>query len=109
MQRENALDADAEVDATHRKGGAGSAAFFGNYYAFKSLEALFFLLAFAFFEANVHANAVAGAKLGQIFAQLRFMQFLNYRIHCLIPCSPAQTGLALKAQSVIIVEFRTVN
>jgi hypothetical protein len=31
----------------------------------------------------MHFNAVASAKLGKVFAQLRFMQLTNYRIHFL--------------------------
>src|SRR5277367_3700146 len=83
VQREDALDAHAEAYAADGESGAGRAALFGDDHAFEGLETLFFLLAFAFFEANVHANGVANAKVRKIGAQLRVVQFLNYRVHVL--------------------------
>src|ERR1700722_1377389 len=47
MERKNALDADAEADASHGEGSPGRAAFFGDDHAFKSLQPFFFLFAFA--------------------------------------------------------------
>src|SRR5262249_46904191 len=76
-----ALDAGAKAHAADGEGGAGSAALLGNHYAFKSLQALFFLFAFAFLQAHVHANGVAWAEFGEVVAQLRFMQFTDCRIH----------------------------
>src|SRR6266852_5979204 len=73
MQGEDALNAHAKAHAPHRKGGAGGPAFLRNHYTFKSLQALFHLLAFAFLEPHVHAHGIARAKLGEAFAQLRFM------------------------------------
>jgi hypothetical protein len=83
VERENTLDAYAEADAADGEGGAGSAAFLGDNYTFKGLEAFFFLVAFTFFEADVHADGVAGAKVWKIGAQLRVVQFLDYRVHVL--------------------------
>ncbi len=81
MQRENAFDANAKADPAHRKGGPRRPALLGDHHAFECLEALLHLLAFAFLQADVYAHGIARAKFGEVFAQLRFMQFLNYGIH----------------------------
>src|SRR5262249_36545583 len=83
VQREDALDAGAEADATNSEGSAGGAAFLGDHNSFERLDALLDLFAFAFLEADVDANAIAGAEVGEVFAQLRFMKLLNYRMHVL--------------------------
>src|SRR5437899_10193300 len=64
MQGEDAFDAYAEADATHGESGAGSAALLRDDHTFKSLQTFFFLLAFTFLEADVHADGVARAALG---------------------------------------------
>src|SRR6266481_1724607 len=81
MQRENAFDAYAETHATNSEARAAGAALLRNHHAFKGLDAFLDLFAFAFHQAHVHLDGVAGAELGEIFAQLRFMQLLNDRIH----------------------------
>jgi len=73
MQRKNALDAHAEAHAAHRKRRAGSPALLRNHHAFKRLQALFFLFAFALFQPHVHSHRVARPEFGEVFAQLRFM------------------------------------
>src|SRR6266849_7200242 len=73
LQREDALNAHPKAHAPHRKGGAGGPALLRNHHALKGLQALFHLFAFAFLEPYVHAHRIARAKLGEVFAQLRFM------------------------------------
>src|SRR5215831_7564526 len=81
MERKYALYAGAKADAAHGEGGARRATLFGDDHAFKGLDAFFDLVAFAFKEADVDLDRVARAEVGQIFAQLRFMEFANRRIH----------------------------
>jgi len=50
------------------------------------------MIAFAFEEADVDADGVARTEIGQIFAQLRFMEFANHRIH--FRCSFFSLGFA---------------
>src|SRR5579859_4454290 len=69
------------------------------------LQALFFLLALAFLQADVDAHRVAGAKFGKVFAHLRFMEFGYNRIHVRIPCRPTQAGPALQRQTLIIAKY----
>src|SRR5690348_4634591 len=102
MQRENALDAYAKADAPNGESGAGGAAFLRDDHAFKSLEAFLFLLALAFLEADVYANRIARTELGEVFAQLRIMQFTNCRVHVRASFRPTQAGPALLGQSLII-------
>src|SRR5690349_14361225 len=102
MQREDALDAYAKADAANRESGAGGAAFLRDHHTFKSLEAFLFLFALAFLEADVHANGIARAELGEVFAQLRFMQFANCRVHVRASFRPTQAGPALERQTLII-------
>ena len=83
MQREDAFHAGAEADAAHREAGTAGAALLGNHHAFESLDAFLDLFPFAFEQTDIHFNRIAGAKLGEVFAQLRFMQLTNYRIHFL--------------------------
>src|SRR5207302_9244914 len=92
MQGEDAFDAYAEADATHGESGAGSAALLRDDHTFKSLETFFFLLAFTFLEADVHADGVARAEFGEVFAQLRFMQFTNCRVHVRASFRPTGGG-----------------
>src|SRR2546428_4604175 len=73
VQRENALDADAKADAAHGKCCTGRPAFLGDHHALERLEALLHLLAFTFLQADVDANGIARAELGEVFAQLRFV------------------------------------
>ena len=73
MERENALDADAKTDPAHRKCGARRAALLGNHHTFECLEAFLDLFPFTFLQADVDAHGVTRAKLGEVFAQLRFM------------------------------------
>src|SRR5713226_2126588 len=81
VQRENAFDADAKTDSAHCKGGTGRPALLGDHHALECLEALLHLLAFAFLQADVDAHGIARAELGEVFAQLRFVQLLNSGIH----------------------------
>src|SRR6266700_17969 len=81
MQREDALDAHTEAYSPDCKRCARGTPFLRDHHAFKGLEPLLFLLALAFLEADVHANGIARAKLGEVFAQLRVMQFTNCRVH----------------------------
>src|SRR5712691_1238714 len=71
VQWENAFDADAKADPTHRKGCTGRPALFGDHDAFERLQAFLYLLAFAFLQADVDAHGVTRAELGEVFAQLR--------------------------------------
>src|SRR6267378_4126592 len=84
VQRKNALDANAKTDPTHSKGGAGRPALLGDHHPLECLEALLHLLAFAFLQADVDAHGVPRAELREVFAQLRFMESTNYRIHVLV-------------------------
>src|SRR6266436_2732382 len=70
---ENAFNANAETHAAHSERGTRSAALLGDHHPFESLQALFFLLALAFLQADVDADRVARAKFREVFAQLRFM------------------------------------
>src|SRR5580700_2742303 len=105
MQRENALNADAETHASYGKRSTRSAALLRYHNPFERLQALLFLLAFPFLQANVDAHRVARAKFGEVFAQLRFMQFSDNRIHVRIPCRPTQAGPALQRQTPIIAKY----
>src|ERR1700739_2475766 len=80
-QREDAFDANAKTHAADGKAGAAGAALLRNHHPFKRLDAFLDLFAFTFQKAHMHLDGVAGTELGKIFAQLRFMQLLNYRIH----------------------------
>src|SRR2546429_163431 len=73
MEREDALDADAKTDPPHRKCRARRAALLRDHHTFECLEAFLHLFAFTFLQANVDAHGVTRAKLGEVFAQLRFM------------------------------------
>src|ERR1700676_4322971 len=79
MEREDAVNAHAKDNPADRGGGAGGAAFLRDDHAFKSLKAFLFLIAFALFEADVHADGIAGAEVRKIGAQLRVVQFLDNR------------------------------
>lgn len=81
MEREDALYAGSETDAAYGESGAGRATLFGDDDAFKGLNTFLDLVAFAFKKADIHLDRVARAEVGQIFAQLRFMEFANHRIH----------------------------
>lgn len=83
VQREYAFHAGAETDAPHREGRAAGTAFLRNHHSFKSLDAFLDLFPFALEKADIHAHGVAGTKFGEVFAQLRFVQLTNYRIHLL--------------------------
>jgi len=72
----------ATTDAAHRKGRTGGPGpSWRSLHPSKGLQAFLGLLAFAFLQAHVDAHGVARAELGEVFAQLRFMEFTNYRIH----------------------------
>jgi len=73
MEREDALDAGAEADATYGECGAGGAALLGDHNAFERLDAFLDLFAFAFEEADIDPDCVARAEVGEVFAQLRFV------------------------------------
>ena len=93
------------VPKTHpanRKRGAAGPALLRNHDAFKCLNAFLHLLAFAFKQADVHLDGVASAKLGKVFAQLRFMQLTPNGFISLFPCRPTQAGHAHQRQTVII-------
>ena len=81
VEREDALDADAKADAAHREGGAGGPALLGDHHAFECLKTFLNLFAFTFLQADIDADRVARTELRQVFAQLRFMELTNYRIH----------------------------
>src|SRR5213082_181529 len=81
MQWKDALNAYTKADAADGESGAGGPAFLRDHHAFKSLEAFLFLLTLAFLQADVHANSITRAELGKVFAQLRFMQFTDCRVH----------------------------
>src|SRR5208337_2489166 len=83
VQRENALHSRAETHAAHGKRGTAGSSLLRDHHAFKRLDAFLDFLAFAFQQADVYPHGVAGAKLGEVFAQLRFVQLTNYRIHFL--------------------------
>ena len=83
MQREDALHAGAKAHAAHGKAGAAGPALLRNHHTFKCLDAFLDLFALAFEKADIHPYGVAGAKVGEVFAQLRFVQLTNYRIHFL--------------------------
>ena len=73
VQRKNALDSSAKADPPDRESFALDARprFFGNHHAFKRLDAFLNLFAFAFLQAHIHFDGIAGAKFWQILAQLR--------------------------------------
>jgi len=73
MQWENALHARAKTHAAHGKRCAAGPALLGNHHTFKSLNAFLDLFPFAFQQAYVHFYRVAGTKIGEVCAQLRFM------------------------------------
>src|SRR5215471_14652103 len=81
MERKDALDAGAEAYAADSEGSARGATFLRDHHTFKGLDAFFDLFAFAFEEADIDADGIARAEVGQIFAQLHIMEFTNHRIH----------------------------
>src|ERR1700693_6469838 len=97
MQRENSLNPPAKANAPHRERRARRPPLLRNHHALKRLQALLFLLAFAFLQPHIYSYAVARTKLRQIFAQLRFMQFSYYRIHCSFPADPLKRRQHTKA------------
>src|SRR5882757_138073 len=108
MQREDALDAHAETHTAHGEARAAGAALLRNHHAFKCLDAFLDLLAFAFHQAYVHLDGVAGAELGEIFAQLRFMQLLNDRIHFRCSLQTHSGGASTSKANIDYRQTRTV-
>src|SRR5436190_5235020 len=76
VQREDALDADAVRDLPDREGGARTAAVLADHDALEDLDALLV----AFLDQRVNANAVAGAKIGQIGAPIAALDLLQQRM-----------------------------
>src|SRR3972149_1506055 len=80
MNRENSLYALAETDFTDRERFVDAAMLAPDHDPFKGLDALLF----AFTDAHVHPNRVAGRKFGYFGAGGRLINLIEY-IHVLIP------------------------
>src|SRR6266478_4977145 len=73
VQRKNALDTYAKADPAYRECCSGRSTLLGDDHAFEGLQALLFLLAVAFLQANIDTDGVTRPEFGEVFAQLRFM------------------------------------
>src|SRR5882762_3314333 len=73
VQRKNALDTYAKAHPAHRERRTGRSALLGDHHAFERLQALLFLLAVAFLQADIDTDGVTRPEFGEVFAQLRFM------------------------------------
>src|SRR5947209_10088965 len=102
MQWEDSLDADAKADAPHRKRRLSESPALADDYALIGLDALFFAL--RLFEAHVHPHGITWAKVGDVFAQLRLLDFFQDHAHVDSPCRPTQVGPARQRQTTSIAK-----
>ena len=73
MQRKDALNAYAKAHPADGERRSRRSTFLGDDHAFEGLQALFFLLAVAFLQADIDTDGVTRPEFGEVFAQLRFM------------------------------------
>src|SRR5579872_3774578 len=104
MHREDSLHADPEADSTHRERFAQHFATAAHHHALERLDALF--IALALFQADVHANGIARAEFGEIFAELRVLHTANYRFHFYLSVQTRSGGASLRRTICDFTEFR---
>src|SRR5215471_11187545 len=92
LHRENALDALAKADLAHRNGLPHSFVMPRDDGAFESLQPLFV----AFFDLDVHADRVAGTKLG--VGALVLLE--NLRQKCMVHCYASFTNKSGRRRTV---------
>src|ERR1700734_976173 len=79
VHREDALHTNTETHAAHGERFAGKLAAAAHNHAFERLDA--FLIALAFFQADVNLDGIARTEVREILAKLGLLRFVHDRIH----------------------------
>jgi hypothetical protein len=104
IDRENALDADAEAHPADRKRRAVLLAALANHNALERLDAFLFLFAFGrFLQPDVDTDGVTGTKRGDILTSLALVDLLQNAIHVRSPGQTHYGGASAKKQSRVMI------